>query len=83
MEAPEALLNDLTNLYRDINDELVSINFDAIDLAFNSDNYNGVSDFASAFAEQLKKRADRLINSENDVDSQEGNFITYIFFSYI
>ena len=82
MEAPEALLNDLTNLYRDINDELVSINFDAIDLDFNSDNYNGVSDFASAFAEQLKKRADRLINSENDVNSQEGNFITYIFFRY-
>ena len=32
MEAPKPLLNDLTNLYRDINDELVSINFDAIDL---------------------------------------------------
>ncbi len=82
MEAPKPLLNDLTNLYRDINDELVSINFDAIELDFYSKNYNGVSDFASAFAEQLKKRADSLINSENDATSQEGNFITYIFFRY-
>ncbi len=82
MEKPNPLFNDLTNIYRDINDELVSINFAAIDLDFSSSNFKKVSDLANAFAKELKDRADQLINSENDITSQEGNFITYIFFRY-
>lgn len=79
METPNPLFNDLKIIYQDINDELTSIGFATIDLDFN---FKKISDFASSFAKELKDRADQLINSENDSSSQEGNFITYIFFRY-
>lgn len=86
MSEKESLYNSITAIYNEINGELTSVGIGNIQLTipnFGVD-FKEISEFIGNFANEVRLKADALIDPENDWECKGDfvNFVTYIFLRY-